>query len=75
MRSNCIFHLAERFGPDAASEALRLAHAALAVSSDDSEATAFAALTIAMTGGSFASEAVAIESAHAQGVQWVMDFG
>ena len=30
---------------------------------------------IAMTGGSFASEAVAIESAHAQGVQWVMDFG
>jgi adenylate cyclase len=52
LRSNCIFHLAERFGPDAASEALRLAHAALAVSSDDSEATAFAALTIAMTGGS-----------------------
>jgi tetratricopeptide (TPR) repeat protein len=46
------FHLAEKFGPDAASEALRLAHAALAVSSDDSEATAFAALTIAMTGGS-----------------------
>ena len=29
LRSNCIFHLAEKFGPDAASEALRLAHAAL----------------------------------------------
>jgi TolB-like protein len=52
LRSNCIFHLAEKFGPDAASEALRLAHAALAVSSDDSEATASAALTIAMMGGS-----------------------
>jgi adenylate cyclase len=52
LRSNCIFHLAEKFGPDAASEALRLAHAALAVSSDDAEATASAALTIAMMGGS-----------------------
>jgi adenylate cyclase len=52
LRSACIFHLADKFGPDAASEALRLAHAALAVSSDDSETTAFAALTIAMTGGS-----------------------
>lgn len=30
---------------------------------------------IAMTRGSFASEAIAIESAHAQGIQWVTDFG
>jgi hypothetical protein len=30
---------------------------------------------IAMTRGSFATEAIAIESARAQGVQWVTDFG
>ena len=30
---------------------------------------------IAMTRGSFATEAIAIESARVQGVQWVMDFG
>ena len=30
---------------------------------------------IAMVRGSFATEAIAIESAHAQGVQWVTDFG
>ncbi len=30
---------------------------------------------IAMTRGSFATEAIAIESARAQGIQWVTDFG
>jgi adenylate cyclase len=52
LRAACILHLGDKYGPEAASEALRLAHAALAVSSDDSEATAFAAMTIALMGGS-----------------------
>jgi hypothetical protein len=30
---------------------------------------------IAMTRGSFATEAIAIESARVQGIQWVTDFG
>ena len=52
LRAACILHSAEVFGPEAAPEALRLAHAALAVSSDDAEATSFAAMTIALMGGS-----------------------
>jgi adenylate cyclase len=52
LRAACILHLADKYGPEAESEALRLAHAALAVSSDDSDATAFAALTIGLMGGS-----------------------
>jgi hypothetical protein len=50
-------HSVDSFGPDAIPEALRLAHAALATSSDDSEAASFAAMTIALLGGS-------IETAH-----------
>jgi tetratricopeptide (TPR) repeat protein len=52
LRAACILYSADTFGPEAAPEALRLAHAALAVSSDDSEATSFAAMTIALMGGS-----------------------
>jgi len=51
LRAACILHSADAFGPDAVPEALRLAHAALTVSSDDSEATSFAAMTIALMGG------------------------
>ena len=52
LRATCIMHTADAFGPQAAVESLRLAHAALAASSDDSEATSFAAMTIALMGGS-----------------------
>jgi adenylate cyclase len=52
LRAACIMHSVDSFGPDAVPEALRLAHAALATSSDDSEATSFAAMTIALLGGS-----------------------
>ena len=52
LRAVCIMHSVDSFGPDAIPEALRLAHAALATSSDDSEATSFAAMTIALLGGS-----------------------
>ena len=51
LRAACILHYADKFGSEASSEALKLAHAALAVSNDDSEATAFAAMTIALMGG------------------------
>ena len=51
MRAACILHYADKFGSEASSEALKLAHAALAVSNDNSEATAFAAMTIALMGG------------------------
>ena len=52
LRAVCIMHSVDSFGPDAIPEALRLAHAALATSSDDSEATSFAAMTIALLGSS-----------------------
>ena len=52
LRAACIMHSVNSFGPDAVPEALRLAHAALATSSDNSEATSFAAMTIALLGGS-----------------------
>jgi hypothetical protein len=52
LRATCIMHSLDSFGPDAVREALRLAHAALATSSDDSEVTSFAAMTIALLGGS-----------------------
>jgi hypothetical protein len=48
----CILHSAEERGTHAAAEALWLARAALASPSDDSEATSFAAMTIALLGGS-----------------------
>jgi tetratricopeptide (TPR) repeat protein len=52
LRATCIMHSLDSLGPDAIPEALRLAHAALATSSDDSEAVSFAAMTIALLGGS-----------------------
>ncbi|MBR1270913.1 adenylate/guanylate cyclase domain-containing protein [Bradyrhizobium sp. AUGA SZCCT0222] len=52
LRAACIMHSVDSFGPDAIPEALRLAHAALATTGDDSEATSFAAMTIALLGGS-----------------------
>ena len=63
LRAACILHSAEAYGPEAAPEALRLAHAALAASSDDSEATSFAAMTIALMGGSI--ETALLASQHA----------
>jgi tetratricopeptide (TPR) repeat protein len=63
LRALCIMHSLDSFGPDAVPEALRLAHAALATSSDDSEATSFAAVTIALLGGSIETALTASESA------------
>ena len=63
LRALCIMHSLDSFGPDAVPEALRLAHAALATSSDDSEATSFAAVTIALLGGSIETALTGSESA------------
>jgi adenylate cyclase len=41
LRAACILHLADKFGPDAVSEALRLGHAALAVSNDVGKTSTF----------------------------------
>jgi TolB-like protein len=51
LRANCVMHLGERFGPDSVAEALRLSHAALTATTDDSDATSIAAMTIALAGG------------------------
>jgi len=52
-RAMCFMHLhpEEEIDPHAVAEALRLAHAALAAASDDGEATAIAAMVVALMGG------------------------